>query len=701
MVAAADFPLVVPPERIQRRMSLGDLLNSEDLHRFATEDDPAAIVKGEEQETQPPAIPHGILPKPPLQSFPPLYQGGIYQKNGIVKGYFLSGFGALRDRWEHDGKFIISHGGGKAESLVTTRGPRKKVISEETDQNKAPNAGQEAEASAATGQAHKQFVRPASDQTAQDASVRALMKNFETGQPLVLLIDDKYAHFPFDLSARGVYMTILGFYRVIHAWAEYQPSQSNPNGKVVRYKFAFQWCEGQGDPWWIPGPPTPMDLNESCVQGHETTTQSSPTLTSYTCSICGTTARQIYSPTWICLNPSCVRFFYGYVGNDAWRLLPYGADLEYKPDFLSLVDRDPLPSTFCNSLLPPPPNVNPEGGVMTNYASTRGWHCAECGRVSCRSAWEHYQCPNCNKTYKIVGSIRPARPLMAPPLTLPKDFVEGSFKLSSYAGVQCLPKRYFLHANPDEIQLLGTCQTFVLPDNRGKIHLIRSNISALKEADNIFESYQQQAFDGTLVFRRYPLRNHKLRGSLLTSYFSQNSGETYRYVGGTENTTPFDRAPSAVLRARDLIQKRIQEALDQPQEFNEILSAAYMERQEMGFHTDSEPGLGPVVAGLSMGSPALMRFRLALQYTPVGIQRQTLLTVVLRHGDVCVMDGADVQKFYEHTVVPTNFRIAATARWISPDKHLLPVKHMRIARPVLASQTPIVKMEIECGGGPA
>ena len=22
------------------------------------------------------------------------------------------------------------------------------------------------------------------------------------------------------------------------------------NHSVVRYKFAFQWCEGQGDPWW-------------------------------------------------------------------------------------------------------------------------------------------------------------------------------------------------------------------------------------------------------------------------------------------------------------------------------------------------------------------------------------------------------------------------------------------------------------------
>lgn len=33
-------------------------------------------------------------------------------------------------------------------------------------------------------------------------------------------------------------------------------------------------------------------------------------------------------------------------------------------------------------------------------------------------------------------------------------------------------------------------------------------------------------------------------------------------------------------------------------------------------------------------------------------------------GDVLVMHGVDVQKFYEHTVIPTGFRIAATARYI-------------------------------------
>jgi hypothetical protein len=29
--------------------------------------------------------------------------------------------------------------------------------------------------------------------------------------------------------------------------------QVDENHSVVRYKFAFQWCEGQGDPWWAQG----------------------------------------------------------------------------------------------------------------------------------------------------------------------------------------------------------------------------------------------------------------------------------------------------------------------------------------------------------------------------------------------------------------------------------------------------------------
>ncbi|KAF5380425.1 hypothetical protein D9615_004640 [Tricholomella constricta] len=160
------------------------------------------------------------------------------------------------------------------------------------------------------------------------------------------------------------------------------------------------------------------------------------------------------------------------------------------------------------------------------------------------------------------------------------------------------------------------------------------------------------------------------RGPLLTNYFSQNSGEPYQvsatYVGGTANTVSFSETSIAVTKARDLIQARILQALGIHADFNEVLSAAYMERQRMAFHSDSERGLGSLVAGLSLGSPALMHFRIHHKYLLEDeIERKPIaLTVVLRHGDVLVMDGAGVQESYEHTVVPTNFRIAATARKI-------------------------------------
>lgn len=52
------------------------------------------------------------------------------------------------------------------------------------------------------------------------------------------------------------------------------------------------------------------------------------------------------------------------------------------------------------------------------------------------------------------------------------------------------------------------------------------------------------------------------------------------------------------------------------------------------FHSDSEPGLGPLVAGLSLGSPALMHFRLLAKYEPIGEQRQIAMSFVLRHVSV-------------------------------------------------------------------
>ncbi|KAF5321419.1 hypothetical protein D9619_001446 [Psilocybe cf. subviscida] len=395
--------------------------------------------------------------KPPLPGLPPIwaesrqevceafdwfrsYQGGVYHVDDYVKGYLLSGFPASRDRFEHGGKFIISHGGGRAESLHSSKGNCISV--------------------------------PASDQLAADKSVRALLNNYLHNRPLALLIDDKYALFPYDLGSKNVAYAVLGFYTIAYAWAEYQTS-GNESGRVVRYKFAFR-CKAEGG--------------------------------------------------------ICSHSFY-------------------------LMEGQSSRQTIYNEL-----------------------------------------------TY------------------------QNAF--------------------------------------RGRIHHIQARTRTSKlEADRIFAEYQAEAASGRMKFRRWPMRAHKCRGALLTNYFSHNAGEPYKYVGGDANTVPFDQAP-AVCKARDLIQKRIRDALGLSSSFNEVLSAAYMERQRMAFHSDNEVGLGPLVAGLSLGSPALMHFRIHARHDPQRERKGILLSVVLRHGDVLVMDGAGVQDFYEHTVVPNNFRIAATARQI-------------------------------------
>ncbi|KAF8813860.1 hypothetical protein BYT27DRAFT_7334882 [Phlegmacium glaucopus] len=574
------------------------------------------------------------------------YQGGVYFAHNMVKGYLLSAFSSKRDRFEHGGRLIISHGGGKAESLHTRKGQTR--------------------------------AQPASDQLAQDKSVRALLDNYRNQRPLVLLIDDKYVLFPYDLGARDITYVVLGFYTIAHAWAEYQPA-NNESGRVVRYKFAFRWCDDQGSPWWItdkethlsdltqPSTPTTSSFEPAskrtprkkgkndqgavlCTTKVREAASSEPK--SFPCKSCHMSSPQVYTRSWACLHPNCSMFWRDINGD----FLP--DNLEYDFGFLELTMSLPIPPDF-GKLKPNLPSCLSTNGTVTNYAFTRGFHCNSCGRLSCRFKWEKWECANCGYYLEVAGPVHKA-----------KDFWSNSLPIgykdhfiNKISKIEQQPIRGFRHEKG-----MGNIQSFILPCGRGTIHHIQPGTPLGRlEADDIFIEYQQQATAGVLNFRRWPLRSHKCRGALLTNYFSQNSGEPYQYVGGAANTVPFENAPGAVVKARALIQKRIQQALETHVEFNEVLSAAYMERQKMAFHSDNEIGLGPVVAGLSLGSPALMHFRIHAKHDLLREQKGNLLSFVLRHGDVLVMDGAGVQEYYEHTVIPNNFRIAATARQINPE----------------------------------
>lgn len=60
--------------------------------------------------------------------------------------------------------------------------------------------------------------RTANDQMAQDKSVRALLANYKDRRPLVLVIDDRYKLFPYNLANSGYTYVVLGFYVITNVW---------------------------------------------------------------------------------------------------------------------------------------------------------------------------------------------------------------------------------------------------------------------------------------------------------------------------------------------------------------------------------------------------------------------------------------------------------------------------------------------------
>ncbi|KAF3033624.1 hypothetical protein E8E12_002666 [Didymella heteroderae] len=158
--------------------------------------------------------------------------------------------------------------------------------------------------------------------------------------------------------------------------------------------------------------------------------------------------------------------------------------------------------------------------------------------------------------------------------------------------------------------------------------------------------------------------------------------------------------------------------------FNEVLALCYFESQRISYHDDGESGLGPTIATLSLGSPGTMRLRLkakhhlgvsnagvytdapplpgCLQYesrrrlvaelqalksavsateyrkrlkeiprdlgSKASGNARDVLTMKVGHGDVVVMHGAELQRYYEHSVDHAGkLRFALTCRYIDPD----------------------------------
>ncbi|KAJ7936599.1 hypothetical protein B0H13DRAFT_1853336 [Mycena leptocephala] len=338
---------------------------------------------------------------------------------------------------------------------------------------------------------------------------------------------------------------------------------------------------------------------------------------------------------WMCLNPDCPQFWTG--------ARPEG--LEYISDFLQLRESPVFPSDFDARLVP---EDHIPVAVAASFQLMRGWHCHRCGHLDRDQNLNVAQ-----DTHPILGGVHTTAALQSvSPVT--RGYRDRDFILAPDSGITKLALKRYSHSNG-----WGFCQPFALPDNRGTVHHIRGSDSLNYLANHLLENYQIQAFNGSLKLRRYPLKKHATHGTFLSNFFSHNS---------SGQTIPLNDAPSAVVDAHHLIESRVAVALGQPCIFNEVLSVAYLDAQSMAFHSDNEVGLGPVVAGLSLDSPATMAFRTLVK--PEGGQHRSDLSLVLQHGDILVMEGAGVQEHYQHAVEPQGFRIAVTARYIAPGKSI-------------------------------
>lgn len=199
-----------------------------------------------------------------------------------------------------------------------------------------------------------------------------------------------------------------------------------------------------------------------------------------------------------------------------------------------------------------------------------------------------------------------------------------------------------------------------LPDAGTVYHVISHDRRA---ADKLFHDYQVEAAGG-FYFQRRALKANTVKGALLAQHFAVNSGVPYKYNVDTLSV-PFDQSPSCVMAALNLISSGTSDVLKVDTRFNEILSVIYREGQKMGWHDDGEPGLGPVVASLCLGSPADISFRSKANRANGTFGAEVALSFTLSHGDIMIVQGRDIQKQYHHRAMPYGLRIAATARMIS------------------------------------
>ncbi|EFR00651.1 hypothetical protein MGYG_03658 [Nannizzia gypsea CBS 118893] len=518
--------------------------------------------------------------------------------------------------------------------------------------------------------------------------LRSLLNSMRFEIPVGLILGGKNT----DCRTKVPYnFNVLDFFRITDIWFEQV-------GKFKGAQMRFEKIKLAAKSWWSPkGSPDPLPLE----QRESVTPAKNPV-----CSSCSNGTTQVFAEGWMCLNPLCTEF---------WKMegsLP-PSELTFAPEFLTKRSKPK------NVVLPPcsliPDLLSTFSNDQTDVTGTRmawkGIICPQCRACIARVHWRRWECSTSGCGFQY-----------SPPMN------HVSLR-SVLPDLEMSPSGHRLPTIPKDISTMPTVQymknyrkdTFLLPGAGIVTHFAanRTVNSRPGGPDDLFNQMQQE----DLGLRRYPISPCVVTGTL-TSHFAVNYGMPYKYIVSVDSR-PFNTAPPVITSALERLKWATKHTVNAEdfQTPNELLALGYFEDMSIGYHDDGESSLGPTIATISLGGPATMLIRMKdeyyngfrkrdnkdkvyLQHDPVlpGCANEEaraefarkfnskeitseeylaarqalptsrreappLCTMALHHGDLAVMHGPDLQKYYEHSVIPSSrLRFALTARYVMPDQ---------------------------------
>ncbi|KAJ4298633.1 hypothetical protein N0V88_003664 [Collariella sp. IMI 366227] len=524
----------------------------------------------------------------------------------------------------------------------------------------------------------------AKDANDNATNVRAFMAAHCHKEPIAIIAGEGHPLYPCQPPHP---YAVLGYFHITDMWKQ-KVIPRGASKSVSIWRIRFEKANLAQPSWWTPQGAT--------RPGPVTETQA----TVVPCGKCNTKGKQLFTIGWFCLNHKCEHYF----------TFPDGTlvDLEgltYTEGFLN--ERTHYARQVPSII---PPVLDPTGMHGTELALRQGFVCPSCGCCNRRVYWNRWVCENpaCNYTRNA-----PMQPYHA--AFLKEENTKFEMRMQTrretwgvnhnplgLANYPIDPFATIYHRGYLEYSqtlVLGGFQVrqYFLPDSQGQILGSFTIFSASDEVncrpngpDDLFRSLERT----DIGLRRNPsaVVGHKLEG--YTRHFQQNFGARYKF-GVSVQSKGFEEAPDVILRALQRLAwakevavtnaNKLIATLDAGKvwpsavvprdgDFNELLALGYMEKDRINYHDDGESELGPVVAALSLGSPSTMRFRPKRKtgfWLPMHQENgkptyKEILEVTMKHGDMMVMAGADIQKTYE----VRNFTLTK-ARYIDPEKMTL------------------------------